>query len=230
MQSIEGALGSTVVAVMLVGPAVHPDRPDRARHPELLVIADALAPTILATLADAIRPYMKQGVRVRTLTEQELRSSLDAYALEIAEWKDHHVLLSGRPVLESLSISRQHLRLDLERALRGLGRRLRNRLLHTMAARSGDLDTVLLEAFERLLVVARQCLRFAGQDMPEGQRATLEAFASYVEVDAAPLLAMLEGLRQGTKSRGAGPSEALAELDAILQTACRVIDAAEVEA
>lgn len=229
VKSIGEALGDAVVAVLLVGPAVHGDRPDRARNPELLVIADVLAPATVATLAEAIRPHMHKGIRVRTLTEQELLRSVDVYALEISEWKDHHVRLTGRDVLAEVSVSPVHLRLDLERAVRGLGRRIRNRMLHSLAARSRDLDRVLLEALERLVVVARQCLRFAGREPADGEQATLSAFADYVQVDAAPLLAIQQRLREGKRPPRGGPSDELAQLEAVLQMACQVIDAAEVE-
>ena len=41
----------------------------------------------MSPLAAAIGPFIKKGLRFRSVTTQELRASLDVYALEIARWK-----------------------------------------------------------------------------------------------------------------------------------------------
>jgi hypothetical protein len=222
------AAGGGLKAAVLIGAAVHPDRPDRARHPELLLVVESLPLAAMTKLAEAMHPYTRKGLRFRTVTTEELRGSLDVYALEFAEWAVHHILLSGDDPLTGLAPKPAHLRHEIERSVRGINRRVRNRVLQGMAAqaRGGDLDRVFDDALTHLLIAAHHTLVLVGDSPPLGERKLLEAFVGWLELDGAGALALLGRLRAGEKRR-----DTLAELECltrILAAACRKIDALEV--
>lgn len=211
-QALAGAFGEGLQAAILVGAAMNPARGDRARAPEVLAIVEEAAVAELGPTCQALRRVMSAGARVRLLTQRELERSLDVFALEIAEWKARHRLLRGRDPLPALQVEPAHLRHAIETELRGLGRRIRNRVLSGVAAGPGrdDPRQAVLDGVDRLLVVCYHGLALLGEEPPVEEAPLLRRFAERAGADAAPLLAEL-----GTLRRAPGQSEPLKVLRAL---------------
>jgi hypothetical protein len=217
------ALGPRLEAAILVGAAMNPARQDRARAPEILAIAAPEALEDLTLLSLRLREFMLQGVRVRALTHDELAGSCDVFALEVADWKDRHRLLHGRDPLPALSVSPAHLRHALETELRGLSRRIRNRVLAGLATdqRRDDPALALGDGVDRLTVVAHHALLLAGEAPPREEAALLSRLAACAGADAGPLLEHLARLRSGDHLE---PAAALHALLQVVQPATAYID------
>ena len=198
-KEIQAALGEHLEAALLVGSAVHPERHDRGRLPEILVIADAVDAESLRRLAERVHDSIKHGVRVRVLTHAELVASSDVFTVEVAEYKAQHVLLAGRNPFGDVNWSDADLRRSVEQALRGLGRRLRNRVL-TGLATDGERDDPSLavaHGVDRFVIVARYALDLLDGESPSHERAVIEGAAQRAGVAADELLALLEAIRRG---------------------------------
>ena len=113
VDTIGRVLSKNLRAVALVGPAARPERPDRARAPELVVVVGDLDVSEVDQLGRALRPLTKQGLRVRLLTAEELSTSTDVFTLEAAEWRAHHHLLFGEDPFATLTWTQDDLRLSL---------------------------------------------------------------------------------------------------------------------
>jgi hypothetical protein len=207
--AVESSLGDGLIAVCLIGAAAKPDRDLRA-NPELLIVAEELTTATLRALAKGLVEPLKTGLQIRTLTRAELQGSVDVHALEIAQWRDQNLLLAGRDPFAELDIAASDLRHEIERALRTLDHRLRNRLLWCLATEQLRLDALLRESLERLTELAHHSLRLLGESVPADEGAALERFLRWAGGESGPVLALRARLLAD-----ASAEDAIAELTAL---------------
>lgn len=172
--AVEGSLGDGLIAVCLLGAQT---------RPELLIVAEQLSAETLRVLAKALVGPLQGGLQIRMVTDAELRGSVDVHALELAQWRDEQRLLAGRDPFAKLDIAAVDLRHEIERALRTLGHRLRNRLLWCLATEQQRLDAMLRESLERLIGLAQQSLRLLGEPVPEDEGEALAAFLRWADAE-----------------------------------------------
>lgn len=227
VSALEAALGSNLCSAVLVGNAMNPARADRARGPEILAIV--VPPLALTKLAERLHDPMTEGARVRVLTEDELVRSADVFALELAEWKARHRLLAGRDVLKDLTPTRAHLRHGIETELRGLTRRMRNRVLTGLAtdSRRDDPFDGVVAGYDRLLVSAYHTLALLGDEPPQNEHGIVRAIATETGAEAAPFLEKLDALRHGGRFQ---PVAALEVLLTFAEPLIELVDSMELPA
>lgn len=197
--ALEKALGRTLEATLLVGNAMNPARPDRARGPEILAFTEGARAPDLVQLSRSLHDPMMKGARVRVLTHRELDRSCDVFALEISEWKARHLLLSGRDVLAKLTVDAYDLRHGLETELRGLSRRIRNRLLTALATdgRRDDPADAVLVGYDRFLVCSYHALVLLGHTPPRDEPTLVKAVGDKLKVRYSEVVVHLAALRSG---------------------------------
>ncbi len=208
---LEKTFAKGLESVLLIGTAMNPTRGDRARAPELLVVASQAAVEDLAGLSSALGPIMRDGVRLRVLTPRDLARSRDVFALEITEWKARHRVLAGSDPFEQVKLAPQDLRFGIEMELRGLTRRIRNRVLTGLATKRDDPREALLAGYDRLLIASFHLLELAGRERPKDEPEILRAVGELAKADVKPLLGHLTALRSG-----AGKVDFLAAAAALL--------------
>ena len=221
--ALESALGDGLAAICLIGPAATPGRDLRGVHAELLVVAESLPHARLHELAAGLAAPLRAGLQIRTVTREELRGSVDVHALEIATWRERNQLLAGRDPFASLTLTPADLRHEIERALRTLSHRLRNRVLWCLATQQRRLDSVLREGVERLIQLAHHTLLLVGEQPLDDEDALLEQFAAWAGAPHEGLVATRRRLVGNAPSR-----DALDELTALTratEAACRRVDA-----
>jgi hypothetical protein len=223
--ALSGALGEDLEAAALIGNAMNPARGDRARNPEIIALAPAPRLADLAPIARALHDVMVAGARVRLLSRLELHRSCDVFTLEIAEWRARHHLLHGADIFENLTWTPAEMRHSLETELRGISRRIRNRVLAGVATDGArdDPQQAVRDGIDRLLVAAYHALGLLGEEQPAEESAVLRAFAARVGGDAEPLQRHLTAARTGHAL--SNPIVALGELLAIVEPAIVMIDA-----
>ncbi|MCX7816831.1 MAG: nucleotidyltransferase domain-containing protein [Syntrophales bacterium] len=102
----------------------------------ILVKENALAD--LEKTFDVVKKWKKRRVSVPyILTKGFIEKSLDTYPIEFLEMKLHHVCVYGDDALEALKIEPYHVRLQLERELRGKIVLLRRGFLEVEGAERG---------------------------------------------------------------------------------------------
>jgi hypothetical protein len=209
--ALESSLGKGLEAAVLIGTSMNPTRGDRGRAPEIVVVASEASIKDLSRLAEGLGGVMREGARLRLLTPRDLERSRDVFALEIAEWKARHRVLVGRDPLEGLALEPKDLRHGIETELRGLTRRMRNRVLTGITTKRDDPREAVVAGYDRLLVASYHLLRLADREPPPEEPAILRAVGELAKADATPLLGHLASVRQG-----AGKIEPLAALSALL--------------
>lgn len=223
---VERALGDALLSLAVVGAAVHPDRPDRAQAPELLAIAKTIDNEALHRLANEAKDSIRAGVRLRVMSEEELRASTDVFTLELAEYQAHHVLISGEDLLTGLELDPHDFRRSLEQGLRGLGRQMRNRVLAAAAhGNSGRVDPnqAARQGINRFTILARHSLKLLGHAPPSEDAALIRFAAKVLNVDGAGLLEDMVRLRSGERLND--PLNAVADLLSLLTPLTRAVDA-----
>lgn len=221
-KAAEECLTEDFVAAVLVGNAMHPERATRAQRPEVLVVAKQLTAPLVRTLASALQTSTAAGVRPRLVTREELRRSADVFALELAEWKARHWLIAGDDPFEEIEIDPAHLRHALEFQLRGLGRRLRNRVFLGLSGHKGEAGRAVMDALDTVSIAAHHTLVCLGQDAPLLDTSAVTALGEAADLEVAPVLAIYE------RSRSAGSvgdaADALGALVPFIERLTRVVD------
>jgi hypothetical protein len=218
------ALAHKLVAVCLIGSAAKPDRSARPApaNAELLIVAEDLGPVTLHELAAGLAEPLRAGLQIRTLTRVELAGSVDVQALELAQWRDRHLLLAGSDPFAALHIAPTDLRHEIERALRTLSQRLRNRMLWCIATDQRHLDSVLREGIELLSMLAHHTLALIGEQPPPDDAGLLERFAEWAGHPIEGVAALRERLESTQPTQD--PLADLEDLGALTEAACARID------
>ncbi|WP_146158671.1 hypothetical protein [Enhygromyxa salina] len=228
--AIVRALAGQLIAVCLIGPAAKRGRSLRGTHAELLIVAETLDTARLRELARGLAQPLRAGLQVRTVTRTELAGSVDVQALDIATWRDHHLLLAGSDPFVGLEIAAKDLRHEIERALRTLTQRLRNRMLWCLATEQVRLDALLREGMELLTMIGHHTLALVGQRPPRDEAALLGRLLAWCGTSVAPVAPMVMALRSRLEATRA-PDDPLAELAALATTTeavCARVDALRV--
>ena len=202
--ALERVLSDAFVGAALVGASADPSRPDRARAPEMVGVVERASTADLARLGEALRAPMSRGLRLRVLTRDELVTSADAFALEMAEFRDRHVHISGEDALAAITVEPSHLRLDLERRLRGLVRRLRNRALQELGHGNREsVHDVVTQTLNAAVIVAHHALGLApgaagdGAAVPRGRADLLAGLAEAAGAPSAALVQLVSEIDAG---------------------------------
>jgi hypothetical protein len=227
-RAIERALGDTCVSIAVIGAALNPARGDRAQSPELLAVVKRDYFTKMPALAEALAPSMRAGVRVRVLTEEELERAADVFALEFAEWKARHRVLSGIDPFANSDVTPEHLRHAIELELRSLSRRVRNRVLAGIAVgpRRDDPSRAIRDGVDRLMVAIHHLLVLTEQRAVGEESAMLDAIERRCSVDVGPLRGVLASVRAANNPPK--PMEALGALLSVSDAIAQWIDRWEV--
>jgi hypothetical protein len=198
VEQLRAAHGDALEAVVLYGSAAR-HQGALAGASDVLVIVRTLAESSLRGAGAATRSWMQAGHPAPlTLTSAEWRSSADVFAIEYADILSAHRVVHGSLHTEGLTVSRQDLRLQLEREVMGKLVQLRRE----MQARFGDgtAQRALLEAAHgTIFALFRAALRLTdGLDAPylDSEQVARDV-AAKAGFDATPFLALVAH-RRGT--------------------------------
>ncbi len=191
----------------------------------MLLVARQLPPDVVGSLATALRSSTAAGIRPRLVTVDELRRSADVFALELAEWKTRHWLIAGEDPFGDIHIEPAHLRHALEFQLRGLGRRLRNRVFLGLAGNPGEAGRAVFDALDTISISAHHTLVCLQQKAPLTDTHAVRALGEAADLDVAAVLAIYE------RTRGAGSvpdvASALDTLLPFIENLTRIVDGIE---
>jgi predicted nucleotidyltransferase len=146
---------------------------------------------------DTVTRWRKSRVAIPLfMTNDYICSSLDAYPIEFLDMKLHHVLVYGKDVFAGLEIQPGHLRLQVERELRGKLLHLRTRYLETEGKEKPvrELIRVSLTAF---LSSFKALLYLLGVAVPRERRDIITAAARAVGVDEVVFMKCM-AIREGS--------------------------------
>lgn len=175
----------------------------------------------LAHALEMVARWRKRNVAIPLfMTCAHLIGSQDAYPIELLNMKRHYVVVSGRDVLADLTFDRAHIRIQLEREIRGKLLHLRSGYLATEgnARKIRSLITLSLTAFLSLFCAL---LYLKQIDIPESNREIIVAAGDAVGIDRA-LFLQCDEIRRKTDRFSA--SEVKAIFQAYLREISRLSD------
>jgi hypothetical protein len=152
----------------------------------VLIVASALGLPELDALAGPVDDWTRGGNEPPLLfTAGQLAASADAFSIELADMRQSRQTLFGEDPLAGIEISPSHLRLQLERELKGKLLSLRRRYLQTRGdnRRLTDLMAASLSTF---LILFRAALRMFQPQVPATKIEALTGLAQHISFDPQP--------------------------------------------
>src|ERR1039457_2003441 len=128
VEKLQKAYGDRLVSVVLYGSAASGDHHPGFSDYNVLCVLSEIASRQLASGEDVFRWWREQGSpSPLLLTEREVSTSTDCFAIEFSDIKRHNQLLFGRDLITSLVVDHSFYRAQVEHDLRAKVLRLRQK-------------------------------------------------------------------------------------------------------
>lgn len=221
---LQAAFQDRLVSVVLYGSAVTGDHQPKFSDYNVLCVLSELTRRELAAGEPIFRWWREQGSPAPLLmTEHEVATSTDCFAIEFHDIQCSHKLLHGKDVVTGLTIDDSFYRAQVEHDLRTKVLRLRQKAAG-MLSDPDLLRRMLLDSVSTFCVLFRHALLLHGVDAPLRKREIVQAARQRFAIDAAPFEKLLDVREERIKPREA---DAVALLDPYLAGIAVVIDAVD---
>ncbi len=181
---LEKALGDDLVAFCLYGPAVRHDTREGDRELTTLLIVRDTTPRRLRPIEAPIADWVKKGnPPPLVFAEDGWQASTDVFPIEIEDMREAHRLIRGRDPFANLATTREDLRRELEREVRGKVLRLRTEFV-AAAPRGKALEDVLLDSAGTFFVLFRAVMRLTGHPPPQTPKTLVHEVAEVAGLEA----------------------------------------------
>ncbi len=185
------AFGSGLEAIILYGSVVRGEYSDQNSDINFLVMLKPEAMNKLRAAIPLTEKWRQHGVVAPlVLTRDFLRASLDSFPIEILSLKRHYRVLFGEDVLQDLSPSPQHVRLQLEREIKGKLVHLWKGFLSVGSERNA-LHDLLVRSISDLYALFEAFLFLKNEEIPAKRQALFQQVARAANLEEsfiAPLL------------------------------------------
>ena len=215
-----------LVSLIAYGSAVGEHFQDKVSDVNLILVLPKVDAEVLERGAEVLRRHWQKSRILPVLfSEQELRDSLDVFAVEFSDIRERHLVLKGMDIFESVMIPGTWLRHQCEFELRTKMLALRQGFLECHG-RDKELGALMVRVYSGVLPLGRSMLRLGGEVPPHSPIDLIEALARRYQFPVQPWLEVL-ALKQGHRGEAARPAAALyreflGSLDAVVK---RVNDA-----
>ncbi|MEP6729041.1 MAG: hypothetical protein ABJE10_00320 [bacterium] len=222
---LRSAYGAQLASMVLYGSAAAGEHIPKKSDFNVLVLLGRIEAGSLAAASAAARAWADAGnPPPMTMTMDEWRRSADVFPMEYADILERHRVLHGEPPFEGITVSREHLRLQLEQQVMGKLLQLRQGALlaGTDAKRQVDLIDASLST---IMVLFRAVLRLKGEQPSGTKTQIVERVAQLAGFNAVPFTRAVMHQRGEQKIDSADAGTVLAQylsgverLDAYLDT------------
>jgi hypothetical protein len=154
-------------------------------------------------------------------TPEQLKSSLDAFPIEMLDIQQARRVLHGPDLLAGERIEPLHLRLAVERELTGKLLALRGKYA-VVADDPRGVKQLMLGSLSTFLVLFRAALRLYQSEVPSTKLAATQALARYIDFDPQPFERLFE-MKQSDARQSAVDVQCSAYL-ASIETVVRAIN------
>jgi hypothetical protein len=221
---LQKAYGERLVSVVLYGSAASGDHHADFSDINILCVLREISPRELASGEEISRWWREQGSpSPLLLTEHELVTSTDCFAIEFHDIQRRHRLLHGRDVITSLAIDDSFYRAQVEHDLRAQFLRVRQKA-GGMLSNPDLLRRMLLDSVSTFCVLFRHALILKGVDAPASKREVIQKAHEIFAIDATPFEKLLDVREGRLKARDIDPALVLASY---LKEISQVIDAVD---
>ncbi len=165
-QDFQTAYGNDLISIMLYGSGAKGEYIPKKSDINFLIVLSENGIEQIGKALDFIPKWRQRAVAVPLLvTKSYIASALDVYPIEFLDMKTHHRLVFGEDVLTDLQIDKNHLRLQIERELRGKLLALRQGFLNTGNDRD-SLRTMLAGTVSTFTAIFDALLFLKGEQLP----------------------------------------------------------------
>lgn len=206
---LQHAFGERLVSVVLYGSAAAGGR-DRYSDYNILCVLDRVTPEELAHSEPIFRWWREQGnPSPLLLSQRELATSTDCFAIEFHDIKARHEILYGPDVIAPLRVDGRYHRAQVEHELRAKLLRLRQKA-GGMLSDKELLRQLLIDSVSTFCVLFRHALLLAGIDAGTGKREAVARAGEAFGFDPMPFTKLLDVREGRLKPRELDPVPLLA--------------------
>lgn len=224
VEKLRKALGDRLVSVVLYGSAAAGDHHPKYSDFNILCVLTGITPRELGQSEDIFRWWREQGSPAPLLlTEQEVTTSTDCFAIEFLDIKQQHQVLYGKDVISGLAVDRTFYRAQVEHDLRAKLLRLRQKA-SGMLSDSDLLRRLLVDSISTFCVLFRHALALKGAATSHRKREVIENASRQFGFDATPFETLMDIREERIKPKEAEP---VALLGAYMEGIGVVIDAVD---
>ena len=224
VEKLQKAYGDRLVSVVLYGSAVSGNHHAKYSDYNVLCVLEQITPREMEQSEDVFRWWREKGSpSPLLLTEHELASSTDCFAIEFHDIKTQHRLLHGKDVVAPLAVDYSFYRAQVEHDLRAKLLRLRQKAAG-MLSNQDMLRRLMADSLSTFCVLFRHALNLTGAEAPLAKRELIAQAGRAFGFDTQPFDKLLDLREERIKPRDVDPA---AQLPAYLQGISAVIDAVD---
>ncbi len=224
LEKLNKALGDRIVSVVLYGSAAAGNHHEGFSDLNVLCVLQQVTVRELEQSEPVVRWWReKRNPSPLLLSEHELQTSTDCFAIEFYDIKAHHRILQGKDVVSGLVVENVFYRAQVEHDLRAKLLRLRQKASGAL----GDKDTLrhlLADSVSTFCVLFRHALLLHGAAAVTGKREIVEQARQTFGIDPQPFTQLLDLREERIKARDMEP---VALLESYLKQINLVIDAVD---
>ena len=205
VEKLQATYKDHLISVVLYGSGASGDRQEKFSDYNVLCVLTELTRRELAASEPIFRWWREQGSPAPLLlTEQEVRTCTDCFAIEFHDIKRDHQVLYGKDVVADLEIDDAFYRAQVEHDLRAKLLRLRQKA-SGMLSDANLLRRLLLDSISTFCVLFRHALVLHGFEAPARKREVIQAARQHFAFDAAPFERLLDIREERIKPREVDP-------------------------
>jgi predicted nucleotidyltransferase len=224
LDKLTKALGSRLVSVVLYGSAASGDHHEGFSDLNVLCVLDQVSTGALAESEPVFRWWREKGnPSPLLLSEREVTTSTDCFAIEFHDIKAHHRILQGKDVITNLEVDNSFYRAQVEHDLRAKLLRLRQKASGALSDKDA-LRRLLADSVSTFCVLFRHALILHGVAVKSRKREVIEQARETLGIDPSPFVKLLDLREERVKAREVEPTGLL---ESYLRQISIVIDAVD---
>lgn len=186
-ESYKSLYGEDLISVILYGSAAGGDfDPDRSDI-NLLIVLRSMDLELIAKSSDLQSKLYNQRINTPLfMNRQYIEKSLDSYPVEFLDMKGCYKVLYGEDVLYAVSPQNDHLRLQIERELKGKWLHLLQEFPHARKNRKSLLELISL-SLRAYAPFFRSLLRLKGETVPHNRKELYKNIEKAFNISGEPL-------------------------------------------
>lgn len=226
--ALAAALPKRLRSIVLYGSTARDEFQPDWSDVNLLIFADHIDEPLLAAAAPVMTEHEDARIAPLLLAWDDRPRAADAFAIELLDMQDAHLLLWGDEPFEDTAIEPRALRLQAERELRSRLATLDSRLLR-VARDENAIGQLLAVALPSFVTYLRAALRLAGQSVPLTMREVIAHGTRLVGAPEDGLVAALEARNNGVRWRLRLSDAAVSQYRTAVQSTASWVDSIEKE-
>jgi predicted nucleotidyltransferase len=193
--AVAARLGPRLTSAVVYGSVARGEAVPGVSDINVLLLFDDVDADVLRGCGEPARRWVESGnTAPLVLGREEWARASDAFAIEVLDMVDAHVLVRGEDPVAGSHVAPRHLRLQAEREIRGKQVQLREGMLLS-AGRGDELGTLLLRALPSFTTYLRAVLRLAGTKVPGSTADVIREGSALIGAAPAALMQVWEHRR-----------------------------------